>query len=304
MKINHQNKNPYYEFIKDFTFGGLSGVISKTVSAPLERIKLLIQTQNSNESLKNKKYTGWTNCFLRIYKEEGIKSYWNGNLANVIRYFPTMAFNFGFKDYFSRKFQKIDSVNNPKKFLLQKMLIGGLAGNCTMCIVYPLDFARTRLGVDVANNKGKKEFSSLKNIFSTIYKKNGISGFYQGFPMTLISNFTYRGMFFGFYDAGKKFITNYDELNIFYKFLFAQIVSSTSETINYPTDTIRRSMMMNSGLEKKIYKNSFDCIKKIFKIDGVKGFYRGCYSSMIRSTSSSLVLILYDEFQNSMKKSK
>lgn len=183
------------------------------------------------------------------------------------------------------------------------MLIGGLAGNCTMIIVYPLDFARTRLGVDVEKN-GKKEFSSLSNCFKSIYQTNGVRGLYQGLGMTLFSNFTYRGMFFGFFDAGKKLIKDYDQLNLFYKFLFAQLVSGSSEVINYPTDTIRRSMMMNSGLKKKIYDNTFICIREIYRMDGIKGFYKGCFSSLIRSTSSSLILILYDELQNSLRKKK
>lgn len=51
------------------------------------------------------------------------------------------------------------------------------------------------------------------------------------------------------------------------------MVNGAAETINYPTDTIRRSMMMNSGLKEKIYLNTFDCVKKIYKTEGIGGFY-------------------------------
>lgn len=38
------------------------------------------------------------NCFSRVYTEEGILAFWRGNMANVIRYFPTTAINFSVKD--------------------------------------------------------------------------------------------------------------------------------------------------------------------------------------------------------------
>ena len=77
--------------------------------------------------------------------------------------------------------------------------------------------------------------------------------------MSLISNFTYRAMYFGFFDFAKKKVKNYEDKNFFTKFLIAQIVNGSAETLNYPTDTLRRRMMMNAGLEKKIYKNTIDC---------------------------------------------
>ena len=91
-------------FLKDLLIGGVTGGISKTVSAPLERVKLLLQTQHSNKQLQNKQYTGFVNCFIRIFKEEGFLAYWRGNWVNVVRYFPTSALNFGFKDFYKRQF--------------------------------------------------------------------------------------------------------------------------------------------------------------------------------------------------------
>ena len=72
----------------DFMSGGISGVISKTICAPLERVKLLIQTSSSNSSLKTP-YKGFADCFIRCIREEGTLSLWRGNWANVLRYFPT-----------------------------------------------------------------------------------------------------------------------------------------------------------------------------------------------------------------------
>jgi solute carrier family 25 (adenine nucleotide translocator) protein 4/5/6/31 len=88
----------------DFLMGGVSAAVSKTAAAPIERVKLLIQ--NQDEMIKQGRlsapYKGIGDCFRRTMADEGVVSLWRGNTANVIRYFPTQALNFAFKDYFKR----------------------------------------------------------------------------------------------------------------------------------------------------------------------------------------------------------
>jgi hypothetical protein len=90
--------------MQDFLMGGVSAAVSKTAAAPIERVKLLIQ--NQDEMIKQGRlaepYKGIGDCFGRTIKDEGFGSLWRGNTANVIRYFPTQALNFAFKDYFKR----------------------------------------------------------------------------------------------------------------------------------------------------------------------------------------------------------
>lgn len=87
-------------FVQDLLAGGVAGAISKTAVAPIERVKLLLQTQDSNPRIKSgeiPRYTGIANCFTRVSAEQGFLSFWRGNLANVIRYFPTQVLD-GFFD--------------------------------------------------------------------------------------------------------------------------------------------------------------------------------------------------------------
>jgi hypothetical protein len=80
-------------FLVDFLMGGVSAAVSKTAAAPIERVKLLIQ--NQDEMLKSGRlaepYKGIGECFARTIRDEGAISLWRGNLANVIRYFPTQV---------------------------------------------------------------------------------------------------------------------------------------------------------------------------------------------------------------------
>jgi len=77
-------------FMKDFIAGGISAAISKTAVAPIERVKLLLQVQHVSKQIAvDQRYKGIIDCFVRIPKEQGFLAFWRGNLANVIRYFPT-----------------------------------------------------------------------------------------------------------------------------------------------------------------------------------------------------------------------
>lgn len=145
-------------FWVSFLLGGISGVIAKTVCAPIERVKLIMQTQLSNPQLVGKTYKSMTDCFIRLPKEEGFLAFWRGNWANVVRYFPTQAFNFAFKDAYNRLFNPWNKKDNPLKWSLGNLLAGGLAGSSSMTIVYPLDFARTRLGVDMGKAESDRQF--------------------------------------------------------------------------------------------------------------------------------------------------
>lgn len=126
--------------VEDFLLGGVSAAVSKSVAAPIERIKLLLQNQGENAAITTK-YTGIIDCLKRVPKEQGVSSFWRGNLANVIRYFPTQALNFMFKDFYNQY------LGRPRSegfwpCLLGNMASGGAAGATSLIVVYPLDFAR------------------------------------------------------------------------------------------------------------------------------------------------------------------
>ena len=110
------------------------------------------------------------------------------------------------------------------------------------------------------------------------------------------------------YDAGKSFIWGSTEeqkkASFFARFLFAQFVTSTSETLAYPLDTIRRRLMMESGksLAERQYSGTMDCGQKILAQEGFTGFFKGNLSNFWRSIGSSLVLVLYDELQKLLQK--
>lgn len=290
------------QFLNDFAIGGTAGAIAKTSVAPLERVKLLIQTQEANPKLVEKPYTGLSNCFYRVFKEEGVIAFWRGNWANVVRYFPTTAFNFAFKDTYNKIFCPYDAKREPAKFFMGNLLSGGLAGASGLLIVYPLDFARTRVGVDIGRHRKDLEYPGMMQTFMKIYRTDGLFGLYRGFGISVAGIFVYRAFYFGGYDAAKKWMwgDQTTRQSLLMRFLIAQFITSTSETLSYPLDTVRRRLMMQSGQRQAdmIYAGTRDCFAKIMRQEGWRAFFKGNVSNVFRSVGSSLVLVLYDELQH------
>jgi solute carrier family 25 (adenine nucleotide translocator) protein 4/5/6/31 len=88
-------------------------------------------------------------------KSEGFKSLWKGNGINVIKIFPMNALNLALKDLFGKYIRVRNPNANKMKFLGASVLSGGLAGACAISVIFPLDFARTRLSTDMASG-GKR----------------------------------------------------------------------------------------------------------------------------------------------------
>merc|ERR1719147_118712 len=236
-------------------------------------------------------------CVTRIPKEQGFMSFWRGNLANVIRYFPTQALNFAFKDKYKSMFlDGVDKKTQFWRFFAGNLASGGAAGATSLCFVYPLDFARTRLGADVGKGAGQREFKGLGDCLIKIFKADGISGLYRGFFVSVQGIIIYRAAFFGLYDTAKGMS---GKTNILVSWAIAQTVTTASGIISYPFDTVRRRLMMQSGRKggDVMYKGTIDWWKKIAKNEGAGAFFKGAFSDILRGTGGALVLVMYDEIQ-------
>ncbi|XP_001354869.1 ADP,ATP carrier protein [Drosophila persimilis] len=287
-------------FMMDFMMGGVSAAIAKTAVAPIERVKLILQVQEvSKQIAQDQRYKGIIDCFIRIPKEQGFSSLWRGNLANVIRYFPTQALNFAFKDVYKTVF--LGGVDKHKQFwrhFMGNLASGGAAGATSLCFVYPLDFARTRLAADVGKG-GSREFNGLIDCLVKVVKTDGPIGLYRGFIVSVQGIVIYRASYFGFYDTCRDFLPNPKSTPFYVSWAIAQVVTTVAGIASYPFDTVRRRMMMQSGLKKSemVYKNTAHCWLMIAKQEGMAAFFKGALSNVIRGTGGALVLAIYDEFK-------
>jgi len=293
-----ERKNDVSTFAINFLMGGVSAAVSKTAAAPIERVKLLIQ--NQDEMLKNgrldRPYGGIGECFKRVIAEEGVGSLWRGNLANVLRYFPTQALNFAFKDSFKAIFAVPKTATYAKKFA-SNIAAGGLAGAASLTVVYSLDYARTRLANDnkAAKKGGERQFNGLIDVYRKTIKTDGVSGLYRGFNISVVGIIVYRGLYFGLYDSIKPMLGPLKD-NLLANFLLGWGITIGAGLASYPIDTVRRRMMMTSGEAVK-YKSSAHAFAEIVKKEGYKSLFKGAGANILRAVAGAGVLAGYDKLQ-------
>jgi len=283
-------------FVENFMLAGVAAGVSKTAAAPIERVKLLVQNQDEmiKQGRLDKPYTGVIDCTTRVLKTEGVYPFWRGNLANVLRYFPTQALNFAFKDAIKAAFAVPKDASAGYKFGMN-IASGGAAGTMSLLFVYSLDYARTRLANDAKGKGGERQFNGLIDVYTKTLKSDGIQGLYRGFAISAVGIFIYRGMYFGLFDTLKPLLLG-DQANVTAAFLLGWGVTVTAGLMSYPIDTIRRRMMMTSGGGVK-YKGSIDCGMQILKNEGFMSMMKGAGANILRGVAGAGVLAGFDKFQ-------
>jgi len=294
-------KDTLTHFAIDFMMGGVSAAVSKTAAAPIERVKLLIQ--NQDEMIKSGRlqtpYKGIGDCFGRVIREEGVVSLWRGNMANVLRYFPTQALNFAFKDQFKRMFGYNKDKDGYLKSFLGNIASGGAAGASSLLFVYSLDYARTRLANDnkAAKKGGERQFNGLVDVYRKTLKSDGIAGLYRGFNISCVGIIVYRGLYFGMYDSLKPIVLQGSmKDNFLASFMLGWAITIGAGLASYPIDTIRRRMMMTSGEAVK-YKSSMHAFNEIVKKEGTASLFKGAGANILRAIAGAGVLAGYDQLQ-------
>merc|ERR1712004_691964 len=258
-------------FAENFMLSGVAAAVSKTAAAPIERVKLLVQNQNEmiKQGRLDKPYTGVMDCVKRTLASEGVIPFWRGNLANVLRYFPTQALNFAFKDTIKAAFKTPKDAGQVEKFS-KNIASGGMAGSLSLLFVYSLDYARTRLANDAKGKGGERQYNGLVDVYKKTLKSDGIQGLYRGFTISRVGIFIYRGMYFGMYDSLKPILLG-DNKSLLLSFLLGWGVTIGSGLLSYPIDTIRRRML-------------------ILKNEGFMSMMKGAGANVLRGVAGAGVL--------------
>merc|ERR1712130_734116 len=230
--------------------------------------------------------------------DEGMGAFWRGNTANVIRYFPTQALNFAFKDRFKAMFG-FKKDEGYWTWMAGNLASGGAAGATSLAFVYSLDYARTRLANDAKSTKGggDRQFNGLFDVYKKTLASDGIAGLYRGFVPSVVGIVVYRGLYFGLYDSLKPVVlVGPLEGSFLASFLLGWTVTTGASTASYPLDTVRRRMMMTSGQSVK-YNGAIDCFRKVVAAEGVASLFKGCGANILRGVAGAGVISLYDQLQ-------
>ncbi|CAG5112426.1 Oidioi.mRNA.OKI2018_I69.chr2.g6643.t1.cds [Oikopleura dioica] len=241
-------------------------------------------------------YRGVLDCAKRVFKNDGFLSFWRGNWVNCVRYIPTQAMNFTIKDTIQDLFPVASDATFRQK-LFTNLIAGGVAGGMSLLVVYPLDFARNRLAADLVQSAGNRKFSGTLDCFRKIVKSDGVVGLYRGFALGVYGISMYRAIYFGVYDTVKPILERHSQTKIGFvpSFLLGYVISIVASIPAYPTDTLRRRMMMTSGTGEN-YSSSISAFRTIYAQEGIIAFFRGWNANLLRAIAPGLVLASKDKF--------
>jgi len=301
--MGKEKKSKLEQFATDLLVGGISGAVAKTLMAPVERVKILMQTQDSNPKIisgEEKRYSSLVDCFKRVQAEQGFNAFWRGNLVNCLRYAPQQGSALAFNDTIRLITPKYHPVNEFYKATAASLISGGLAGAAANTICYPFDFARTRLASDVGS--GKKMFNGIGDCIMKTLKSQGIIGLYRGWAITCAGAFVYRGGQLGLFSqimAMNPYKDDKGPFGLAVTFIAATAGRTAVMPFNYPFDTVRRRLMLESEkpADARLYKNGIDCFFKVLKAEGLAGMYKGMVPELFRGVGGSLVLVAYNRIK-------
>lgn len=274
-----------------FVSGGLSGIITKTITSPLDRVKILFQLKSLDKSETYNIRKTYTN----VIKNEGFLSLYKGNFTNCLKAIPTYGLKFGLNDYFQQSYKS-------KRSLKKNIFYSGLmSGFLQTTATYPLDLIRTRL---VLLEKLGYRYNGIYDCFKQTIAKEGVMSIYKGYNPTIYVATLYVGMQMTFYDFYKNSIMK-KKSTAFTPLIAGSLTGLTNSLIFYPSEVIKRRLQLNGiNGNKKLFSSPRECISYIIKNDkrGVVGLYRGMPISLIKIIpSNGLQFYLYEYFKLQLK---
>eukprot|EP00898_Chlorokybus_atmophyticus_P004857 jgi/Chlat1/5372/Chrsp35S05215 len=264
-----------------FTAGAVAGAVAKTLTAPLDRVKLLLQVSHVNPGSIVGKNTGFLEAFTHIAKQEGVLAFWKGNIPQVVRILPYTGIQLGSYEFFKRMFAGKDK---PLQ-LHQRLAAGACAGIVSTAATYPLDTIRFRMAVDPTAT------GSMLRVASNIVRTEGILAMYKGIGPSLLGIAPYIAINFAAFDLLKKASPEQFRKNPTTSLVSGLVAALLATGVCYPLDTVRRQIQMRGSP----YHTVQQAVSGIIKEKGVQGLYSGFGANAIKNLpNSSVRLATYD----------
>lgn len=264
---NYKNKNKpeTKKNLQNFIFGGIAGATSRTVVAPLDRIKIIMQTEKTN-------HFTITTCYRNILRNEKFVHLWKGNILNCFRIIPYSALQFGTYDMCKSQLNAVQ-VN-------ERLYCGLAAGLVATTFTHPIDVIRHKLLLETSIYNVRQSIKSL-------LLENSYKSMFKGYGSTICSLTPFIAINFCTYDTMKTYFNAESTMEIISVGAFSALFS---QSLCYPLDTIRRRM------QKGGYKNGLDACNKIIQKEGFQKLYSGIFANALKIVPNNCIRFMMYEF--------
>ncbi|KAI1882914.1 hypothetical protein AGOR_G00239800 [Albula goreensis] len=272
---------------KQLIAGAMAGAVSRTGTAPLDRMKVFMQVHSSKS---NK--IGLVGGFRQMIKEGGVTSLWRGNGVNVLKIAPETAIKFTAYE----QYKKFLSSEGGKVQTHQRFIAGSLAGATAQTAIYPMEVMKTRLAL-----RKTGQYSGMLDCAKQILKKEGVKAFYKGYIPNMLGIIPYAGIDLAVYESLKNaWLSRYaiDTANpgILVLLGCGTISSTCGQLASYPLALIRTRMQAQASMEGSEQVTMSKLFKNILAKEGFFGLYRGIlpnFMKVIPAVSISYVVYEY-----------
>lgn len=285
MKIS---KTDYY--LRSALAGGIAGGVAKTAVAPLERIKILFQTQNREFTRFSGSWRGVYKALEHIVRTQGFLALYRGNSLTLSRAVPHAAL--GYTVYDSASKILMPTASDQTSF--RRLIAGSIAGVSALPITYPFELVRVRMAVATQHSSLQP---TLLTLIRSIYKEHlhtplvpgGLRNFYRGFVVTLAGTVPYRGGIFLVWEtlnqrsrewfSPSSRAANQHKLHL----IIGAIAGTTAQIATYPLEVVRRIQQASghaSGSQRAF--GIWETVVTIQRTSGWRGFYTGLGIGLVK----------------------
>jgi len=280
-------------FFQSFFSGGIAGVASRTITSPLDVVKILAQV-GTKETQK-----GFLASFGNIYRNEGLKGFWKGNGIACVRLFPYNAVQFA---TYTKLKVYLSHPNTGKITPLNALIAGSLGGIAATVATYPTDMVKTRLTVAHANHALSK-YKGMVHAFQCILQEEGFLAFYKGMSASILGVIPFAGGTFMAYDVlDKAWNQPRERMNAWQNFINGCLAASFAQTFSFPFDTIRKKLQAQSktvpaDMKPDVeFNGMIDAFRQTIKKNGILGLWKGNIANLAKVAPYAGIMFAAFEF--------
>ncbi|GAV85393.1 Mito_carr domain-containing protein/EF_hand_3 domain-containing protein/EF_hand_5 domain-containing protein [Cephalotus follicularis] len=266
--------------------GAVAGAASRTATAPLDRLKVVLQVQTARAHVMP--------AIRDIWREGGILAFFRGNGLNVLKVAPESAIKFYIYEMLKNFMVKSKGGGDKADIGTPgRLLAGGLAGAVAQTAIYPMDLVKTRLqtcGGKVPN---------LGALSRDILVHEGPQAFYRGLVPSLVGIIPYAGIDLAAYETlkelSKKYILNNNEPGPLVQLGCGTVSGALGATCVYPLQLVRTRMQAQRSDTDAAYKGMSDVFRRTYQHEGLRGLYKGIFPNMLKVVpSASITYLVYE----------